>query len=52
MLSKDQNDIKVEYTEISKLYRLRLEDSFLPGALQDFLSNIPRLSLITLAYAR
>jgi hypothetical protein len=26
---------KVEYTDISRLKRLRLEDSFLPGALQD-----------------
>ena len=29
------NDDKVEYTDISRLKRLRLEDSFLTGALQD-----------------
>ena len=28
-------DNKIVYTNFSKLYRLRLEDSFLPGALQN-----------------
>jgi hypothetical protein len=28
------NRVKVEYTDNSRLNRLRLEDSFLPGALQ------------------
>jgi hypothetical protein len=32
------NNIKVEYTDFSRLNRLRLEDSFLPGALQNPIS--------------
>ena len=43
---------KVEYTDNSKLNRLRLEDSFLPGALQNPIRNIPEQFLIPLAYAR
>ena len=44
---------KIVYTNFSKLYRLRLEDSFLPGALQNpRIVTLPRPPVISLAYAR